>query len=760
MRVIIFCTLSRNRKKSASEWETPMTYTNFELGVDSDGIALLRWNVPDRSMNVITLQGIEELSAIIERLAADAAVKGVVITSAKDTFCAGADLTLLESLGRTFAALVKDQGEEQAALRLFEESRRLSLLYRRIETCGKPWVAALNGTAVGGGFELALACHYRVAAQNPKARLGLPEVKVGLFPGAGGTVRISRMLPPADALQFLLKGDQLRVERAKAMKLIDAVVPPDELVTAAKDWIRAGGKAKNPWDVDGFRLPGGLVYSKAGMMTFPAANAIYRRETYDNYPAARAILQVVYEGLQLPMDLALKVESRWFAKILRSPEAAAMMRSLFVSMQELGKGARRPAAIPQSKFKRVGIIGAGFMGASIGYVTAQAGIDVVLIDRDQEAADKGKAQSHKLITEQVNKSRATAADRDALLGRIIPTADYAALRDCDLVIEAVFEDRAVKNETYARAQAAMGDRVIFGSNTSTLPITSLAREFREPSRFVGIHFFSPVERMMLVEIILGRDTGDAALAAALDYVRAIRKTPIVVNDSRGFYTSRVVGTYLREGHLMLTEGVPAAMIENVGRMAGMPVGPLSLNDEVAVDLAWKILKATEADLGAEAIDARQKALLGEMVEKLGRFGRKNRKGFYDYPERGPKKLWPGLADLQPVKLDPDLIDVQELKDRLLGIQALETARCFEENVLTDVREADVGSILGFGFAPFTGGTLSYIDMMGTKRFVALCEKLAAKHGPRFVPSGLLVDMAARNESFYGRFAPGRRDEAA
>src|SRR5215472_110267 len=455
-----------------------MTYTNFKLAIDSDGVALLTWDVPDRSMNVITLQGIEELSAIVEELAADAAIRGVVVTSAKEAFCAGADLTLLESLARTFATLVKEQGEEQAAVRLFEESRKLSLLYRRLETCGKPWVAAINGTAVGGG-----------------------------------------------------------------------VVPPDELIKAAKDWIKAGGKAKNPWDVDGFRLPGGLVYSKTGMMTFPAANAIYRRETYDNYPAARAILQVVYEGLQLPMDLGLRVESRWFAKILRTPEAGAMMRSLFVSMQDLNKGARRPANIPPAKFKRVGIIGAGFMGAGIGYVTAQAGIEVVLIDRDQEAADKGKAQSHKLITEQVNRGRATAADRDALMSRITATADYAALRDCDLVIEAVFEDRAVKSETYARAQAAMADGVIFGSNTSTLPITSLAREFEDPSRFIGIHFFSPVERMMLVEIILGRDTGDAALAAVLDYVRAIRKTPIVVNDSRGFYTSRVVGTYLREGHL-------------------------------------------------------------------------------------------------------------------------------------------------------------------------------------------------------------------
>jgi 3-hydroxyacyl-CoA dehydrogenase/enoyl-CoA hydratase/3-hydroxybutyryl-CoA epimerase len=501
------------------------------------------------------------------------------------------------------------------------------------------------------------------------------------------------------------------------------------------------------------------VYSKAGMMTFPAANAIYRRETYDNYPAARAILQVVYEGLQLPFDLALRVESRWFAKILRSPEAAHMIRTLFVSLQEINKGARRPAAQPPSRLKRIGVIGAGFMGASIGYVTAAAGLEVVLIDRDQETADKGKALSQKLISDQINKGRASAADRDALMGRITASADYGALAGCDLVIEAVFEDRKVKAETIKKAQAAIGDNVIFGSNTSTLPITSLAGEFKDPARFIGIHFFSPVERMMLVEIILGKNTGDAALATALDYVRAIRKTPIVVNDSRGFYTSRVVGTYIREGHLMLAEGVPPAMIENVARMAGMPVGPLALNDEVAVDLAWKILKATEADLGEKAIDPRQKALLAEMVEKRGREGRKNRKGFYDYPEKGPKRLWPGLADLQEKKLHPDTIDIGELKHRLLAMQALETARCLEEKVLIDIREADVGSILGFGFAPFSGGTLSYIDMMGTKNFVALCEKLAKKYGPRFKPSPLLMDMAAKGETFYGRFSPARQAAA-
>jgi 3-hydroxyacyl-CoA dehydrogenase/enoyl-CoA hydratase/3-hydroxybutyryl-CoA epimerase len=733
-----------------------MPYVHFKLEVDADGIALVTWDSPGRSMNLIDLKVIEELNALVEQVAGNAAIKGAVITSGKETFCGGADLTMLEMFSREFADMAKAQGEEAAAALLFEESRKLSVLYRRIETCGKPWVAAINGAALGGGFELCLACHYRIAASGENASVALPEVRVGLFPGAGGTQRVARMLQPAEALRFLLRGDQLRPAQAKDLKLIDAVVAPSDLIKGAKDWIKSGGSAKAAWDRDGFRLPGGPVYSKAGMMTFPAANAIYRRETYDNYPAARAILQVVYEGLQLPMDLALRVESRWFAKILRSPQAAAMIRSLFVSVQELNKGARRPAGIPPTQLKTVGIVGAGFMGAGIAFVTALAGLKVVLLDRDQPSADRGKSHSQKLMTEQVDRGRATAEAREALLSRITATVDYGALRDCDLVIEAVFEDRDVKAEAIAKVDAVIADKAIFGSNTSTLPITSLAQLSKRPANFIGVHFFSPVERMMLVELIIGKATGDTALAVALDYVRAIRKTPIVVNDSRGFYTSRVVGTYIREGHLMLAEGVPAAMIENVGRMAGMPVGPLALNDEVAVDLAWKILKATEADLGAKAIDAEQKALLEQMVEKFGRLGRKNGKGFYDYPQDGPKRLWPGLAELQKTKRDPDLIDIDELKQRLLVIQALESARCVQEGVITDVREADVGSILGFGFAPFSGGTLSYIDMMGAKPFVDLCRRLEKKHGARFKPPKLLEEMAVKAETFYRRFAPGPR----
>ena len=736
---------------------------NFKLDIDADGIAQVTWDMAGRSINVITMEVIDELSGIVEKVASDAAIKGAVVTSGKDTFCGGADLTMLERMGDIYANMVRSDGAEAAAGFVFEESRKLSLLYRRLETCGKPWVCAINGTAMGGGFELALACHYRIVADNPKTRLGLPEIKIGLFPGAGGTTRVARMLQPPDALQFLLKGDQLKIDRARVMKLIDAVVPPADLIKAAKDWIKAGGKPVAPWDVQGFRLPGGPVYSKAGMMTFPAANAIYRRETYDNYPAARAIRQVVYEGLLVPFDTALRIESRYFAKILRSREAAAMIRSLFVSMQELNKGARRPANVPPSSLKKIGVVGAGFMGAGIAQVSAAAGLQVVLIDRDQETADKGKAGLLKALSDRVTRGRMKGAERDELLVRIMPTADYAALGDCDLVIEAVFEDRKVKSDVIAKIQAVIGDSAIFASNTSTLPITSLAAEFKDSARFIGIHFFSPVDRMMLTEIILGQKTGDRALAVALDYVRAIRKTPIVVNDSRGFYANRCVLNYIQEGYWMLLEGVPPAMVENTARMAGMPVGPLSLNDETALDLGLKILRATEADLGPGMVNEAQKKLMEDMVERNGRLGRKNGRGFYDYPVGQPKRLWPGLADLLPKKLtrtEVEALDVEELKQRFLVTQAVEAARTFEEKVVTDVREADVGSILGWGFAPFTGGTLSYIDMMGTKKFVALCRKFEKKYGPRFAPPKLLVDLADHGERFYSRFAPQKKKEAA
>jgi 3-hydroxyacyl-CoA dehydrogenase/enoyl-CoA hydratase/3-hydroxybutyryl-CoA epimerase len=732
-----------------------LAFKNFKFESDADGIALVTWDIPGRSMNVLDPTSIDELEAIVKQTTEDAAIKGVVITSSKEAFCAGADLSMLEGMNHAYAKTLKEKGEVAANQMLFDQSRRFSLVFRSIETSGKPWVAAINGLALGGGFELTLSCHYRVAADNPKTRLGLPEIKVGLFPGAGGTQRVPRIVQPQDAMNLLLKGEAIKLDKAKALNLIHAIVPAADMIKAAKDWIKGGGKAVAPWDEKGFKLPGGPIFSKAGMMMFPAGNAIYRRETYDNYPAARAVMSCVYEGLQLPIDAALRVESRYFTQVLRSKEAAAMIRSLFLSMQELNKGARRPAGVPPTKVKKLAVIGAGFMGASVGYVSARAGIDVVLIDRDQASADKGKVHAEGVINDLVKKGRASEKDRDATLSRITATADYNAIGDCDLVIEAVFEDRKVKAETYAKAQPLLKPGAIFASNTSTLPINSLAEEFKDQSKFIGIHFFSPVEKMMLTEIILGNNTSDLAIATALDYVRQIGKTPIVVNDSRGFFANRCVLRFTAEGLEMLMEGIPPAMIENTARLAGMPVGPLSLSDEVALDLVLKIMKATEADLGANAVDQAQKKLMIEMVEKQGRFGRKNGKGFYDYPEKGKgqKSLWSGISALQPKHLDPDTLDVEELKQRFLVVQAVEAARTVEDHVIVDPREADVGSILGFGFAPFTGGTLSYIDFMGTKKFVELCHKLEKKYGSRFTPPKLLEEMAAKGETFYGRFPP-------
>ena len=723
-----------------------MNLRNFRFDLDQDGVALLTWDMEGRSMNVITEEVMDEIDAAIDHVAQDASIKGCVVTSGKAAFSGGADLGMLRRLGADYAPRVASEGAKAAMLAFFEGSRRLSLLYRKLETSGKPWVAAVNGLCLGGAFELALSCHYRVLADHDAARVGLPEIKVGLFPGAGGTQRVARLMPTGDALQMMVKGEQIRPAAAKAMGLVHALAPAADLVETAKAWLRAGGKPVAPWDQKGFKPPSGRVHSPAGMMVWPAANAIYRRETQDNYPAAKALLGAVYEGLQVPFDVGLRIESRFFAAILRSKEAAAMIRTLFVSMGELNKGARRPAAMPKSTIQRVGIVGAGFMGAGIAYTTALAGLDVVLLDQTQEAADKGKARSHKLVSDQIAKGRAKTADRDALLARITATTEDEALTGCDLVIEAVFEDPAVKKGIFRRVQAVLKPGAILATNTSTLPITALAEGAARSDEIVGIHFFSPVERMPLVEIIKAGKTSDAAIALAFDYVRLLKKTPILVNDARGFYANRCVGAYLFEGHKMVAEGVPPAMVENAGRQAGMPVGPLSLSDEVALDLVRTVVSS--GDGAVMAPDAEQRALLDALVVERGRLGRKNRKGFYDYPEQGPKRLWPGLADLQSKRLDADAIDVADLKHRFLVSQALAAAGAVDEGIVTDPREADVGSILGFGFAPFTGGTLSYIEGMGLAQFVLLCDDLAKRHGARFAPPQALIDRAREHRGYY------------
>ncbi|MDQ0134013.1 3-hydroxyacyl-CoA dehydrogenase/enoyl-CoA hydratase/3-hydroxybutyryl-CoA epimerase [Neorhizobium galegae] len=736
------------------------TYKNFTVETDADGIALVTWDMPDKSMNVFTMEVMDEIEAIVDATVADAAVKGVVFTSGKSSFSGGADLTMIKSM---FSMLADEQAKDPAtaAQKLFDAAGRMSWLWRKVELNGKPWVSAINGTCMGGAFELSLACHGRVAANSKSVKIALPEVKVGIFPGAGGTQRVPRLANAQDALQMMTTGSSLTAQRAKAMGLVHQVVEPAELINAAKQMIKDGLKPVAPWDEKGFKVPGGGIWTPAAAQLWPAAPAILRRESAGNYPGALAILKCVYEGLQLPFDTGLKVEQRYFTEILRTTEAFSMIRSLFVSMQELGKGARRPAGIPKTEFSKVGVVGAGFMGASIAYVTASAGIPVTLIDRDQEAANKGKAVSEKLVADSIGKGRMTKEEGEKLLSLITPTPDYQALSDASLVVEAVFEDRAVKKAVIQAVEAVIPETTIFASNTSTLPITGLAENSKRADQFIGVHFFSPVEKMMLTEVILGEKSGDKALAVALDFVAAIKKTPIVVNDTRGFYVNRCVFRYINEAYDMLIEGVPAVMIENAAKMAGMPVGPLSLNDEVAVDLSQKIMKASIADLGPNAVKAEHMALVDQLVDVFDRRGRKNLKGFYEYPAKPAKKfLWPELKTLYPQKR-ADEVDVNVLKQRLLVTIALEAARTVEEGIVTDPREADVGSILGFGFAPYTGGTLSYIDGMGVKTFVDLCERLAAAYGPHFKPTPLLKDMAAKGETFYGRFDPyGRVGEAA
>ncbi|TCL75548.1 3-hydroxyacyl-CoA dehydrogenase NAD-binding domain-containing protein [Rhizobium sp. BK251] len=729
-----------------------MTYKNFTVETDADGIALVTWDMPGKSMNVFTEEVLAELDAIVDATVADAAVKGVVFTSGKSSFSGGADLSMIKSMFGLYQA-EKAKDPLSAAQKLFDLVGGMTGLFRKIETCGKPWVSAINGTCMGGAFELSLACHGRVASNAKSVKIALPEIKVGIFPGAGGTQRISRLTDAQSALQMMTTGQSLTASRAKAMNLVHQVVEPDQLVPAAKQMVKDGLKPIAPWDEKGFKAPGGGIWTPAAAQLWPAAPAILRRETAGNYPAALAILKCVYEGLQLPFDTALKVEQRYFTEVLQTREAFAMIRSLFISMQELGKGARRPAGVPKTELKKVGVVGAGFMGASIAYVTAAAGIPVTLIDRDLETAAKGKATGEGLVKDSIGKGRFTQQEGEDLLARITPSADYADLADADLVIEAVFEDRDVKKAVIEAVEKVLPEGAIFASNTSTLPITGLAKNSKRPADFIGIHFFSPVEKMMLTEVILGKKTGDRALAVALDYVAAIKKTPIVVNDTRGFFVNRCVLRYMSEAYDMLIEGVPPAMIENAAKMAGMPVGPLALNDEVALDLSLKILKATVADLGEKAVDPRHMKLISRMVEKEGRFGRKNSKGFYDYPPKPAKKtLWPELKTFYPQK-PAEEVDVNVLKQRFLATIALEAARTVEEGIVTDPREADVGSILGFGFAPYTGGVLSYIDGMGAGKFVDLCNTLAKTYGMHFKPTALLKDMAAKGETFYGRFDP-------
>ncbi len=732
---------------------------NFKIDVDAEGVALVTFDAPGRSMNTLTSEVLRELGEVVERIKTDAAIKGAVIASGKASgFCAGADLA--EMAGGLAAA---KPGDEAALKALFDQVYAINQVFRALETCGKPVAAAISGLALGGGLELTLACHHRIVADDPKIKLGLPESKVGLLPGGGGTQRLPRLIGLMAAAPMLLEGKEIRPAEAKSLGFVDEVVPKGTEIEAAKAWVKTGSSVAR-WDQSSFKIPGGGPYHPQGIQMFIMGNAMLRAKTYANYPAQMNIMRCAYEGLQLPIDAALRVESRYMAKTIMTPQARAMIRTLFMSMQALNKGAARPAGVAKSDAKKVAVLGAGMMGAGVAYVQAMAGVETVLIDQSQEAADKGKAYAADLLSKAVKRGRMTQDKADGVLALITPTTDYAQVKGADLVVEAVFETREVKADVTKKAEAQLAPGAVFGSNTSTLPITGLAEVSVRPADFIGIHFFSPVDKMGLVEIIMGEKTGQEALAKAVDYVLKIKKTPIVVNDSRGFYTSRCFSTFLQEGMEMLSEGYAPAIIDNVGRMTGMPRGPLEMHDDVALDLSYKIGQQTAKDLGSAYTPPPYAKLLETMVTQQSRYGRKNGKGFYDYPaEKGARKsLWPGLADLQPVsnsQAEPEV--VAELKVRLLARQAVEAARCFEEGVITDPREADVGSILGWGFAPWTGGVISYIDGFGSARFVEILDRLAASYGERFRAPQLLRDMAAKGETFYGRFgAAGAPEKAA
>ena len=729
--------------------------SDFSYAVDGDGVATITWDVPGKSMNVMSLAGFAELNLLVGMAIDDAAVKGVILTSGKKDFAGGMDLNVI--------AAMKEEGGDNPAASVFEGVMTMHGVLRKIERAGmdpktlkggKPIVAALPGTALGIGLEVPLACHRIIAADNPKAKIGLPEIMVGIFPGAGGTTRLVRKMGAMMAAPFLLEGKLSDPKSAKAAGIIDEVVAPDQLLARAKEWVLAATEADlvKPWDAKGYKMPGGTPYQPAGFMTFVGASAMVHAKTFGVYPAARALLSAVYEGAMVPFDVALKIEARWFTSVLMNPSSGAMIRSLFINKEALDKGANRPAVADQS-VRCVGIIGAGMMGAGIAYVSANAGIDVVLIDAAQDAADRGKAYSEGLLDKGIARRKVTADKKADVLARITATTDYTALAGCDLIVEAVFEDMKVKADVTAKVEAAVGADCIFATNTSTLPISDLAKASVRPAQFIGIHFFSPVDKMTLVEIIRGKQTSDVAVAKALDFVRQIRKTPIVVNDARFFYANRCIIPYINEGIRMVAEGVEPVLIENAAKLVGMPLGPLQLVDETSIDLGVKIAKATKLAMGDAYPDGAVDTVLFAMAGQ-GRLGKKSNAGFYSYDAAGKRAgLWEGLDAAYPVAGDqPDLTAVQH---RLLMAQVLEAVRALQDGVLTDIREGDVGAILGWGFAPWSGGPFSWLDMIGAARAVEICDGLVAVHGARFEPPKLLRDMAAMGESFYGRFAAAK-----
>jgi 3-hydroxyacyl-CoA dehydrogenase/enoyl-CoA hydratase/3-hydroxybutyryl-CoA epimerase len=711
-----------------------------------DGVVVLTLDDPNQSANTMNADYGKSMAAAVERLEAEKdTIKGVVITSAKKTFFAGGDL-------RDLKKVTKDDVDEVS-----QWVRQGKLLLRRLETFGKPVAAAINGAALGGGLEIALACHHRVALDDPKVQLGFPEVQLGLLPGAGGVVRSVRMVGIVDALmQWLLQGTRHRPAKAKELGFVDELVgSPEELVPAAKAWVLAQGEdfAGQPWDQKGYKIPGGTPATPKLAMNLPAFPANLRKQLKGaNYPAPHHIMAAAVEGAQVDVDTAFEIEGRYFVDLVTGQISKNMIQAFFFDLQAVSGDRGRPAEIEPWGASKVVVLGAGMMGAAIAYVCAKAGMEVVLKDVDQAAADRGKGYSEKLVAKGVQRGKTTQEKGDKLLSLITATTDPAAAQGADLVIEAVFEDPSVKAQVYAEIEPYLAEGALFGSNTSTLPITQLAEHVSDPTKFIGLHFFSPVDKMPLLEIIKGEQTSDEAVYRALDVAKQIRKTPIIVNDSRGFFTSRVIGTFINEGIAMLTEGVPAASIEQASSQAGYPAPVLQLSDELNLKLMRKIRNAAKAAndaVGTGWDEHPSEQVIDRMLDEFDRPGKLEGKGFYAYEDGKRVGLWPGLRDAFPPVDDPSTISLKDLEERMLFIEAIESVKCLDEGVIESIADANIGSIMGIGFPGWTGGVLQYINGYdgGVAGFVARARELAAKYGERFEPPASLVEKAERGEVY-------------
>ncbi|MDX1416010.1 MAG: 3-hydroxyacyl-CoA dehydrogenase NAD-binding domain-containing protein [Candidatus Promineifilaceae bacterium] len=702
---------------------------------DTENIVTLTIDIPGRPVNVINEEFSAALRQHLDQLEEDSALRGVIIASAKETFVAGGDLEWL----------VKLTDPEMA----FIAAQELKSDLRRLEKLGKPVVAAVNGSALGGGLELALACHHRIVVDNKRIKIGFPEVTLGLLPGGGGVIRLTRLLGLQAAFPYLMEGLQINPQQAQKAGIVNELAnSQDDLWQRARAWILSDPGSFQPWDAPRYRMPGGNPTNPRVAQILAVAPAMLKKRTYGNYPAPQAIMNTAVEGALVDFDTATRIESRYFAQVACGQVAKNMINAFWFQLNQINAGKSRPSGLPPAEFRKVGVLGAGMMGHGIAYISAYAGMDVVLKDLSQEKAAAGKELIAGIIKKRVSTGKMSTEQGEQILARILPTGDPGDLQGCDLVIEAVFENRELKSKVTAEAEAQLDETAVFASNTSTLPITSLAENASRPEKFIGLHFFSPVHKMKLVEIISGAQTSQKTLAAAFDYVRKIRKIPIVVSDSRGFYTSRVFATYLKEGLALLSEGQNPRAIESAGLQAGMPVGPLALADEVSLSLMVHINEQTQKDLLAEGRKLPSHPadkVLNTMTRSLNRMGKARGAGFYEYPEDRPKFLWPGLKSYFPQ--NGQQLSQKEMIERLMFIQALETARCYAEQVVTSTADANIGSIFGWGFAPFKGGTLQYINDYGVAAFVARAKELAAKYGSRFDPPRLLTKMAQEKQTF-------------